>query len=71
MSENILLKSGIDISSPHSTRSASTSIVKTMHLPLDTVLKAEGWRSMNKFAKHYDKSLENFELVNAILEAKK
>ena len=56
MSENILLKAGIDISSPHSTRSASTSIVKTMYLPLDTVLKAEGWRSMNKFAKHYDKS---------------
>ena len=43
--------------SPHSTRSASTSYAKNC-LPLDSILKAEGRRSMKTFAQFYDKPIE-------------
>ena len=52
--KSILQKAGIDMNIflPHSTRNASTSMAKTTHLTLDTVLKAGGWKSMKTFAKH-------------------
>ena len=33
---------GMKIFSPHSTRSGSTSMVKSVHLPIDLILKAGG-----------------------------
>ena len=60
---------GIDVKlfTPPSTCSASNSNVK-LHVPTETVLKTEGWRSMHTLAKHYDKpiSKEN-EFSNSIL----
>ena len=43
---------------PYSTRSASTSMAKSVHLAIDLILKAEGWRSMKPHTKHYDKPIE-------------
>ena len=46
----------IEIFSPHSTRSASTS--KARHsVTLGTILKTGGWRSERTFAKHYHKEI--------------
>ena len=42
---------------PHSTRSASTSMAKSVHLAIDLILKAGGWRSMKSYTKHYDKPI--------------
>ena len=46
--EGMMKGAGIDIKifSPHSNRSASTSMTKSVHLPIDLILKTEGWRSM-------------------------
>ena len=46
--EGMLKGAGIDIKifSPHSNRSASTSMTKSFHLPIDLILKTGGWRSM-------------------------
>ena len=54
---------GVDMSifSPHSTRSASTSFAKP-RVPMDTILKTGGWRSMKTFAVYYDKPVENEEV---------
>ena len=55
----VLHQAGIDMDlfSPHSIRSASTSYAKNC-LPLDTILKAGGWRSMKTFTQYYDKPIE-------------
>ena len=58
------------IFSPHSTRSATTSMVKSVHLPIDLVLKAGGWRSMKSYAKkHYDKPIQENKFAEAILQS--
>ena len=59
---------GVDMSifSPHSTRSASTSFAKP-RVPMDTILKTCGWRSMKTFAVYYDKPVEN-EYLHSILK---
>ena len=56
----MLKGAGIDmkIFSPHSTGSASTSMAKSLHLPIDLILKVGGWRTMKSNAKHYDKPIE-------------
>ena len=46
------------IFSSHSTRSASTIMTKSVHLPIDLILKTGGWRSMKSYAKLYDKPIE-------------
>ena len=58
--KGMLQGAGIDmkIFSPHSTRSASISMAKSVQLPIDLILKAGGWRSMKSYAKHYDKQIE-------------
>ena len=58
--KGILKGVGIDmkIFSPHSTRNASTSMAKSVHLPIDLILKTGGWRSMKSYAKHCDKFAE-------------
>ena len=55
------------IFSPHSTGSATTSMAKSVHLPIDLVLKAGGWRSMKSYAKHYDKPIQENKFAAAIL----
>ena len=57
------------IFSSHSTRSASTIIAKSVHLPIDLILKAGGWRSMKSYAKHYDKPIEENKFAEAILQS--
>ena len=54
--KNTLRDSGIDMNifSPHSTRSASTTFDK-QYVPLETVLKTGGWRPMKTFALYYNK----------------
>jgi len=49
--------SGIDtaIFSPHSTRSALTSLEKKNNIRIETILKTGCWRSMHSYAKHYAK----------------
>ena len=51
---------GVDMDkfSPQSTRSASTSKVKS-NVPLSTILKTAGWRRASTFARFYDKKLES------------
>ena len=60
---------GIDVKlfAPHSACSASNSKVK-LHVPIETIHKTRGLRSMHKFAKYYVKSMtkEN-EFANSIL----
>lgn len=63
-----LSKAGIDTSifSPHSTRSAASSTAKKGHVPIETILKTGGWRSMKTFGRFYDKEVvdrkDNFAL---------
>ena len=52
----------------HSTRSASTSMAKSVHLPIDLILKAGGWWSMKSpYAKHYDKTIKGNKFAEAIV----
>ena len=44
-----------------STRSASTSKAATK-VPIETVLKTGGWRSMETFASHCNKQIDNSEM---------
>ena len=52
-------KAVIDTSifSPHSTRSAASSAAKKGRVPIDTILKTGGWRSIKTFARFYDKEI--------------
>ena len=43
--------------SPHSTRAASTSKMKTSKVPLLTIMKTAGWSSAGTFAKFYQKKI--------------
>ena len=54
-----LSKAGIDTSifSPHSTRSAARSTAKKVRVPINTILKTVGWRSMKTFGQFYDKEI--------------
>ncbi|XP_011682349.2 uncharacterized protein LOC105446791 [Strongylocentrotus purpuratus] len=49
--------SGIDTDQykSHSTRAASTSIAKKMHIPMDVILKHAGWANEKTFEKYYNK----------------
>ena len=55
-----LRESGInlDIFSPHSTRSASTSAVVSK-VPIDTIMRTAGWKSSCTFRKHYKRLVTN------------
>ena len=52
-------KAGIDTSifSPHSTWSAASSTAKKCRVPINTILKTGGWRSMKTFGRFYDKKI--------------
>ncbi|XP_064631964.1 uncharacterized protein LOC135490622 [Lineus longissimus] len=52
-----LRDSGVDITSfsPHSCRSASTSKMKAIGVPIDDVLHCGGWANAKTFAKFYDR----------------
>ena len=54
-----LSKAGIDASifSPHSTRSATSSTANKSRVPITTILKTGGWRSMKTFGRFYDKEI--------------
>ena len=62
---------GIDmeIFSSHSTGIASTSNAKSVHLPTDLILKAEGWRNMKPYAKYYDKLIKENKFAETILQS--
>ena len=59
----VLHDAGIDMTifTPHSIRSASTSKAATK-VPIETVLKTGGWRSMPTFTNHYNKQIDNSEM---------
>ena len=60
---------GVDVKlfTPHPTRSAANNKAK-VHVPIETILKKGGWRSMHTFAKHYDKPIsKEIEFANGIL----
>ena len=61
--KSVLHDAGIDMTifTPHSTRSASTSKAATK-VPIETVLKTGGWRSMPTFTNHYNKQIVNSEM---------
>ena len=67
--KGILKGAGIDmkIFPPHSTGSVSTSMGKSVHLPIGLILKTGGRRSMKSYAKHYDKPIEENKFAGAIL----
>ena len=54
---------GIDMTvlTPHLTRSDSTSKGATK-VPIETVLKTEGWRSMRTFVIYFNKQIDNPEM---------
>ena len=57
------------IFSPRSTRNASTSIAKSVHLPIYLTLKVGGWRGMKSYVKHYDKLIEENKFAEAMLHS--
>ena len=44
------------IFSAHSTRAASTTDAKGMHVPLSTIMRTAGWSTTSTFSKYYDKT---------------
>ena len=58
--KSVLHDAGIDMTifTPHSTRSASASKAATK-VPIETVLKTAGWRSMRMFANYYKKHTDD------------
>ena len=69
--KGILKGAGIDMTifSPHSTRGASTSMTKSVHLLIVFILNAGGWKSMTSYAKHYDKPIEENKFTESILQS--
>lgn len=57
--KNTLTEAGVnmEIYKPHSTRSASTSLAFQKDVPLNTILKAAGWKSENTFGKFYKRPI--------------
>ena len=65
----VLVSSGIDMSmyTPHSTRSASTSVA-ALKIPIHSVLKTAGWKKDCVFRKFYQREVtNNSEFSNAVL----
>ena len=56
----VLQLAGIDTEKygGHSTRGATTSAAKRLGVPIHLILKQASWRSVQSFATHYDKELE-------------
>lgn len=52
---------------PHSTRSASTSAVKSKGTSLEVILNSAGWSNCKVFAKHYDKVILSKPNFGAVL----
>ena len=61
--KSVLHDVGIDMTvlTPHPTRSDSTSKEATK-VPIETVIKTEGWRSMRKFVVYCNKQIDNSEM---------
>ena len=55
---------GMKSFSLHSTRSASTSMAKSAHLPPHIILKTESWRSMELYTRRYDKPIQEIHTNN-------
>ena len=55
----MLARAGIDTTryKAHSTRAASTSAAKRNATPIAKIMGAAGWKSIDTFAKFYDKPL--------------
>ena len=51
----ILLILHINMFSPHSTWTASTSMAKSLHLPHDAIVDTGRWRSIKSHARHWAK----------------
>ena len=60
---------GMKMFSPHSTRSVSTSMAKSVHLPIVLILEAGGWRSMKSYEKYYHKPIEENKFAEVILQS--
>ena len=58
----------MDLFAPHSTRSASTSMVVS-RVPLDTIIKTAGWSTDCTFREFYRRPVtNNSEFTRAVLE---
>jgi integrase len=57
--KDVMKSAGIDTQkfTPHSIRSASTSLAKRVQTPIDTILSTAGWTKASTFQKYYDKPL--------------
>ena len=56
----VLGMSGVDVGKykSHSTRGASASAANRLGVPINLLMKHAGWRSVDSFAKYYNKSLD-------------
>ena len=67
----IMQLAGLDISKykSHSTRGASASAARRLGVPLNLIMKRASWKSVQSFAKFYDKQIEQDEneVTNALL----
>ena len=45
-------------------------MAKSVHLLIDLILKAGGWRGMKSYAKHHDKPVEENKFAEAILQSR-
>ena len=67
----IMKSAGLDIDKykSHSTRGASASAAKRLGVPLNVIMRRASWKSVDSFARFYDKSLEQdtSDMANVLL----
>lgn len=72
----VMINAGVNDSfTPHSTRSASTSMAKLKGVPISRIIQTAGWSNAKTFATFYDKPIRNegngqiYSVENAVLNA--
>ena len=69
---SILRMAGVDTSKfkSHSIRGASTSAAKRLGIPINVIMRQASWKSVQSFAKYYDKRLEDetVDMQNVLLQ---
>ena len=58
----------MNIFTPHSTRSASTSTAMAANVPISTILKTAGWSRQCTFAKFYNKPISKQTFADGVLD---
>ena len=67
--KDVLKEAGIDVTrySSHSTRSASSSYLKSKGVSLARICRAAGWSNERTFRQHYDRDIVQDEDIESIL----